>query len=203
MKKALTFIGKKLISALTTLLWCALSAAITFAVVSGVNHLIHKPMHFAAPSIELRDYDTGGLSILPGDVFDYAPYIENTGETSVYAVIAFTCHCYDPDTVEMKEEYVGTDDPIPAFIINPNSGWELNDTTVNNGEMKRFYAYTSVLEPGQSTPPMCDSLQYNLFTLKAFSQMPTEELNFGISCNAGNSDMTSIDVVVSKSRFGE
>ncbi|MBR1477368.1 MAG: hypothetical protein IJ608_05335 [Lachnospiraceae bacterium] len=183
---------------------CVLSAAITFAVVSGVNHLIHKPISIAAPSIELRDYDTGGISILPGDVFDYAPYIENTGEASVYAVIAFTCHCYAPGTVEMQEEWDGsTDDSIPAFIIYPHSGWELKDTAVKDGEIKRYYAYTSVLEPGESTPPLCDSIQYNLFTLKAFSKMSDEELNFGISCNAGNSDMTSIDGVVSQSRFGE
>ena len=177
--------------------------ALGIVISNGISRLIQKPLHIAEPKIELINSDTGGNAILPGEVIDYAPYITNTGDASVYAAITFTCHCYDADTVEMDGEYTSTEDPIPAFIIEPNSGWELKDTSVNNGEMKRIYAYTEVLKPGKSTPPLCDSIQYNQFTNYTFSKMDDEELDFDVSCNAGNSDRVSIDEVISQSLFGE
>ena len=219
MKKALLFLGEKLIALIRSLLGFIVAIALGLVVSNIVSHLIQKPLNIAAPEIVLVNYNPGGISILPGEVIDYAPYIINTGDSSVYTVITFTCSCYDPNSVEMNEDWQpstssakdadntdSTDSIIPAFIINPNSGWELKDTSVNNGEMKRIkriYAYTQILPPGESTPPLCDSIQYNLFTNYAFSKMDDEELNFNISCNAGNSDMVSIEGVVSQSRFGE
>ena len=219
MKKALLFLGEKLIALIRSLLGFIVAIALGLVVSNVASHLIQKPLNIAAPEIELVNYDPGGISILPGEVIDYAPYIINTGDSSVYTVITFTCSCYDPGTAEMDEDWQpttssakdadntsttgstdSTDSVIPAFIIKPNSGWELKDTSVNNGEMKRIYAYTQVLSPGESTPPLCDSIQYNLFTNYAFSMMDDEELNFNISCNAGNSDMVSIDGVVSQIR---
>ena len=219
MKKSLLLLGKKLIAFILGLIGIIAALALGIVVSNGISHLIQKPLHIAEPNVELRDYDTGGISILPGEVIDYAPYIENTGDASVYTVIAFTCKAYDPGTVEMNDDWQpstglvdvtnsistteSAESVIPAFIIEPDSGWELKDMSVINGELKRIYAYTSILEPGSSTPPLCDAIQCNLFTNYAFSKMDDDELNFGISCNAGNSDMTSLDGVVSQSRFGE
>ena len=219
MKNALLFLGKKLIAFILGLIGVIIAITLGIVISNGISRLIQKPLHIAEPKIELVNSNTGGISILPGEVIDYAPYITNTGDASVYAVIAFTCHCYDAGTVEMNDDWQpstglvdvtnsistteSAESVIPAFIIEPDSGWELKDMSVINGELKRIYAYTSILEPGSFTPPLCDAIRCNLFTNYAFSKMDDAELDFNVSCNAGNSDMVSIDEVISQSLFGE
>ena len=179
--------------------------ALAFLFSKVYNYVFHGgAQHLSEPEVEIHDIMSEGHSVLPGDVITYSPYLTNTGESDVYVVLTITCKCYEADTVQMQEEWDNTDDPIPAYVITTNDGWELKDKTVSNGEMTRYYAYTTRLAPGEDTPPLCNEIQYNLFDIPhTFANFENSDTAFSIAYDAGLSDMTSLDGVVMQSRFRE
>lgn len=182
----------------------ALILVVSLAASNFISNKLQKPI--SEPKVDLIASVPEGVSVAPGEVIDYAPYIQNTCEGNVYTAIIFECAGYDSGAVEMDEKYVADEDPedpIPAFLVNTNDCWVLKDTSIADGTMKRIYLYTEILAPGESTPPLCDSIQFNLFSIRSFSKMDRSELNTSISCCAANSDMVSIERFVDMCKYRE
>ena len=165
-------------------------------IISILDPILLKHHHAEAPEpeIELGGHIEDGYRVIPGERIEYSPDITNTGEVNVYAMLIFSCKCYEEGTVEMYDEWDG-DYPVPAYVVEPNEGWELKWRDVSDGEMTSYYAYMEVLHPGETTPPLCDDLQYNLFR-GSFQNFEKQDFRFTHSITGGASDMISIDDLV-------
>ena len=119
---------------------------------------------FGNADIELKETEWQKLSdedrtVYPGKVVTKDPTVTNTGDTAVYAYLEVKIPRAKVRTVD-SDESITEATVHNLFSYTADSDWSEIENTSDDKWNTIIYVYNNVLNPGEATEPLFESVQY-------------------------------------------
>jgi len=108
-----------------------------------ISSLFNGTPSITPPEVNLLGKPETTTSLLPGESFEVHPAAENVGSSTVYVYITVTIHEFEQ---------------LPVLLYEVGPDWTLVEETTEDELIIRTYAYSSPLQPGETTTTLLDSM---------------------------------------------
>lgn len=137
-----------------------------------------------------------GQNILPRTTVEKNPEVTNTGSVSAWIFLKVKNPKKNIITVDntTKKKNAATD--VELFSFETNDSWELLYTTETDTEVERIYGYRSIVDPGDATDSLFDTVTMTNYLEGSID--PAEKLDIPIEAMAVQWNVDKADVGLKK-----